>query len=70
MSNVEKDDPARRALVNEIVGTTEGLAETIGDPGYRSCSSLLKRERRLAGGPRNYSPTFGSSSGILSISSR
>ena len=36
MSDVEKDDPARRALVNEIVGTTEELPKTIGEPGYRA----------------------------------
>ena len=69
MSNVEKDDPARRALVNEIVGTTEGLKETSVTPAIALVPRCL-RERRLAGGPRNYSPTFGSSSGTLSISSR
>ena len=36
ISDVEKDDPARRALVNEIVGTTEELPKTIGEPGYRA----------------------------------
>ena len=36
MSDVAKDDPVRRALVSQIVGTTEEFPETIGEPGYRA----------------------------------